>query len=231
MLMRKDFRPAVRNRRMTARARHWSTSLALAGLLVLPSGCAAQSSAQSQAAPRGGAAPTARATATGFESRPWRNEDFRLGPGDRLRVDVFRDEQMSQNLQVRPDGKITLPQVGDITAAGLTPQELATAVTAELKTFIVDPVVTVIVQEATSAQVHVVGEVGSPGSIVMHGPMDALTALAQAGWLKEFADKGGIHIQRMVGDRMQKIDVDYKRLMRGEGEPVFLQPGDRLVVP
>lgn len=205
------------------------TSLVLVGLL-LPLGCAAQASAQSASASRSGAAASARA-ATAVDTRPWTDEDFRLGPGDRIRIDVFRDDQMSQNLQIRPDGKITLPQVGDITAAGLTPGELDDAITGRLQAFIVDPVVTVIVQEATSAQVHVIGEVGSPGSIVMHGPMEVLTALAQAGWLKEFANKGNIHIQRTVNGRLQRIDVDYRGLMRGEGGPVFLQPGDRLVVP
>jgi polysaccharide export outer membrane protein len=209
----------------------WPTSLVLTGLLLLPSGCAAQASATQSASASRPAAASVRAAATGFDSRPWIDEDFRLGPGDRLRVDVFGDERMSQDLQIRPDGKITLPQVGELTAAGLTSLELDDAVTAALTAVIVDPVVTVIVLEATSAQVHVIGEVGSPGSLIMHGPLEVLTALAQAGWLREFADKGGIHIQRTTGDRLQKIAVDYKRLMKGEGEPVFLQPGDRLVVP
>jgi polysaccharide export outer membrane protein len=209
----------------------WSLLMVLGAGLMMPVACAAQtSSAQNTRAPRTTNAVNTRAAA-GTSTPAWSKEDFKLGPGDKLRIDVYRDEQMSQNVQIRPDGKVTLPQVGEVVAAGLTAQELDDTLTAALKKFIVDPVVTVIVQEATSAKFSVVGKVHGPGTFIMTGPMEVLEALAQAGDLTDFAKRGDIHIQRTVGSQVLTIPVDYRRLMRGESAPVFLQPGDRLVVP
>jgi polysaccharide biosynthesis/export protein len=209
----------------------WSSLTFLTAGLLLPVACAAQTSAAqpNTTTPRTGTA-AARAAA-GTSTPAWTLEDFKLGPGDKLRIEVFRDEQMSQSLQIRPDGKITLPQVGEVVAAGLTAQELDDALTAAMKKFIVDPVVTVIVQEATSAKFTVVGQVRNSGTFTMTGPVEVLEALALAGDLTDFAKRGDIHIQRTVDNRFLRIPVDYRRLMRGESAPVFLQPGDRLVVP
>lgn len=209
----------------------WLSMAFVTASLLLPVASAAQTSPTQQqpTTPRTGTA-AARAAA-GTSTPAWSQEDFKLGPGDKLRIEVFRDEQMSQDLQVRPDGKITLPQVGEIVAAGLTAQQLDDALTAAMKKFVVDPVVTVIVQEATSAKFTVVGQVRSPGTFIMSGPVEVLQALAEAGDVTDFAKRGDIHIQRTVGNQFLRIPVDYRRLMRGEGAPVFLQPGDRLVVP
>jgi polysaccharide export outer membrane protein len=164
--------------------------------------------------------------------RAWANEEYRLGPGDKLRVEVYKDAQLSQSLQVRPDGKITLPLVGDMAAAGKTPIELRDALTSSLKEYVNNPVVTVIVVEATAAQVYVIGEVASPGTLVMQGPMTVLQALAQVGGLREFADRDDIRILRKgTTGTVRTIDFDYKRALKGETEPMYLQPGDTIVVP
>jgi polysaccharide biosynthesis/export protein len=182
-------------------------------------------------APAPGATTSSRTTASSAV-RPWNEQEYRLGPGDKLRVEVYREPQLSQSLQVRPDGKVTLPLVGDLPAAGRTSIELRDALTTSLKEYVTNPVVTVIVVEATAAQVFVVGEVSSPGTQVMQGPLTVLQALAQAGGLKEFANAGDIRILRKAGTGPQQtIEFDYKAALKGKIDPVYLQPGDTIVVP
>src|ERR1700704_379116 len=96
--------------------------------------------------------------------------DYQLVRGDKLRIEVYKDPQLSQSVQIRPDGKITLPLVGDISASGQTPIELRDQVTRSLKEFMNNPTVTVIVVEAIASQVVVMGEVSHPGSVQLHGP-------------------------------------------------------------
>jgi polysaccharide export outer membrane protein len=163
--------------------------------------------------------------------RPWEKDEYRLGPGDKLRIEVYKDPQLSQSLQVRPDGKITLPLIGDYLAAGKTPIELRDALTTSLKEYVTNPVVTVIVVEALAAQVYVIGEVTNPGTLVMQGPMSVLQALAQVGGLREFADRDDVRILRKTSAGVQTIPFNYKRAVKGETEPLFLQPGDTVVVP
>ena len=196
-------------------------TLVLAGLLIVPVAADAQS--------RG--ADSTNTTAAVTNTRPWANEEYRLGPGDKLRVEVYREEQLSQSLQVRPDGKITLPLIGDVMASGKTSLELRDQLATSLKEYVTNPVVTVIVQEATAAQVYVIGEVASPATLVMQGPMTVLQALAQVGGLREFADRDDIRILRKTGTSVRTIGFNYKKAIKGELEPVFLQPGDTIVVP
>lgn len=164
----------------------------LLGTLVLAAVALAPVSAGAQSPRNAGG----RASTAVTNTRAWSDQEYRLGPGDKLRVEVYRETQLSQSLQVRPDGKITLPLVGDLMAAGRTPIELRDALSTSLKEYVTNPVVTVIVVEATAAQVFVIGEVTSPGVQVMQGPMTVLQALAQAGGLREFASRGNIRILR-----------------------------------
>lgn len=189
----------------------------------------AQDPSSQQATPQGPDAPvSARSAAT----RTWTEQEYRLGAGDKLRVEVYREPQLSQSLQVRPDGKITLPLVGDIPATGRTAIELRDAVSTALKEYVTNPVVTVIVTDALAAQVYVIGEVASPGAQVMQGPMTILQALAQAGGLKEFADRGDIRVLRKdPNGSTRTLPFDYKNALRGRVEPMPLQPGDTVVVP
>jgi polysaccharide export outer membrane protein len=146
-------------------------------------------------------------------------------------VEVYGESQLSQSLQVRPDGKVTLPLVGDVAAAGRTSIELRDTLTESLRKYVTNPVVTVIVQEATAAQISVIGEVGATGPQVLRGPTTVLEALAQAGGLKEFAKKGDIRILRKTATGIQTLPFNYKDAIRGRLEPVYLQPGDTIVVP
>jgi polysaccharide export outer membrane protein len=159
------------------------------------------------------------------------NPDYRVGPGDKLRIEVYKDTQLSQSLQVRPDGKITLPLVGDIQASGLTPIELRDDITGKLKEYITTPVVTVIVVEASAATAYVVGEVNHPGAVTLQGgQLTVLQALALAGGLKDFADSKNIRILRKSIVGVSTINFNYKDAIRG-AQSVYLRPGDTVVVP
>ena len=157
--------------------------------------------------------------------------DYRLGPGDKLRVEVYKDAQLSQSLQVRPDGKVTLPLVGDLQASGLTPLELRDRITESLREYVTNPVVTVIVVETIAPLVYVMGEVNNPGSIELHGPLTALQALAMAGGFKDFANTKNIKVMRRTNRGVQTIAFNYRDALRGEGTPMMLQPGDTVIVP
>ena len=168
---------------------------------------------------------------SGIRSDAGTSPDYRLRLGDKLRIEVHRDAQLSQSVQIRPDGKITLPLVDDISAIGRTPSELRDEITKELTEYVARPVVTVIVVEATSPVAYVVGEVTHPGSIeIKDDRLTVLQAIAMAGGLKDFADKRHIRVLRrsVTGDRV--IEVDYKSATSGKS-PVYLQPGDTVVVP
>src|SRR5436190_6159099 len=156
-------------------------------------GVASNSAAQSRfpgAAPQPGSRATAPATPAPMPPpeplpRDTKNAasaplvpDYQLGAGDKLRIEVFRDAQLSQSVQVRPDGKITLPLIGDIEAAGSTPAELDEEITRSLKTYMNNPSVTVIVVEAVAATAYVIGGVNHPGSVQLQGPVTVLQAIA-----------------------------------------------------
>ncbi len=156
---------------------------------------------------------------------------YRLGPGDKLRIEVYKDQQLSQSVQIRPDGKITLPLVGDLDATGRTPIELRDTITGLLKEYMTNPVVTVIVVEATAAVAYVMGEVNHPGTVTLQGgPLTVLQALAIAGGLKDFANTKNIRILRRSPGGVQTIAFDYKQAIRGSA-PVYLRPGDTVIVP
>jgi polysaccharide biosynthesis/export protein len=162
---------------------------------------------------------------------PSTSDEYRLGGGDKLRIEVYKDTQLSQSVQIRPDGKITLPLIGDLEAAGRTPIELRDTIARQLKEYMNNPVVTVIVVEATAAVAYVTGEVNHPGVIQLQGgPLSVLQALAMAGGLKDFANAKNIRILRRGPAGLQTIAFNYKDAIRGAA-PVYLRPGDTIVVP
>jgi polysaccharide export outer membrane protein len=159
--------------------------------------------------------------------------DYRLAAGDKLRIEVYKDAQLSQSLQIRPDGKVTLPLVGDVTAAGRTSVELRDAIGAALTEYIEKPVVTVIVVETSPQVVYVTGEVNKPGPVALTaGHMSILQALSVAGGFTDFAHKKDILILRKGTSGQQTLKFNYKDAL-DEGnkkEPLQLQPGDTIVV-
>jgi polysaccharide export outer membrane protein len=209
-----------------------STLFAITGcaLLLVPPALVLADQNQPQTK-RTDAAPAAakRADAAG-QARP-AEDDYRLGAGDKLRVEVYKDQQLSQSLQIRPDGKITLPLIGDVRAAGLTPIELREAITSSLKEYVTNPVVSVIVVETVASQVFVMGEVNRPGSIPLPGALTVLQALAMAGGFKDFANTKDIRVLRRGPSGPETIPFNYKSAMKGEARPVYLRAGDTIIVP
>jgi polysaccharide export outer membrane protein len=161
------------------------------------------------------------------------NEEYHLGPGDKLRIEVYKDEQLSQSVQVRPDGKITLPLIGDLTAASHTAIELRDRITESLKEYVTNPTVTVIVVEALASQVYVMGEVTNPGTMQLHGPTTILQALAMAGGFKEFANTKDVKVlrPRSGSDSIETIRFNYKDVINGDAKPFYLRSGDTVIVP
>jgi polysaccharide export outer membrane protein len=158
--------------------------------------------------------------------------DYRLVPGDKLRIEVYRDAQLSQSLQVRPDGKITLPLVGDVPAEGRTSAELRDALVTSLKDYNTNPVVTVIVVETVPPVFYVMGEVNNPGTFQIKGQISAVQALAMAGGFKDFAKTKNIKILRKSArGAHETVGFNYKEAAGGKGPAVFMQPGDTIIVP
>jgi polysaccharide export outer membrane protein len=158
--------------------------------------------------------------------------DYRLVPGDKLRIEVYRDAQLSQSLQIRPDGKITLPLIGDVPAEGRTATELRDSLVTSLKEYNTNPVVTVIVVETVPPVFYVMGEVNSPGTFPIKGQVSAVQALAMAGGFKDFAKTKSIKILRKAGSGAQEnVKFNYKEAAEGKGPAVFMQPGDTIIVP
>jgi polysaccharide export outer membrane protein len=159
--------------------------------------------------------------------------DYRLVAGDKLRIEVYKDAQLSQSLQIRPDGKVTLPLVGDVAAAGRTSAELRDAIGAALTEYIAKPVVTVIVVETSPQVVYVTGEVNKPGPVALTGGhMSILQALSVAGGFTDFANKKDIRILRKGAAGMQTLKFNYKDALDDDNkrEPLQLQAGDTVVV-
>jgi polysaccharide export outer membrane protein len=158
-------------------------------------------------------------------------EEYRLGPGDKLRIEVYKDPQLSQSAQIRPDGKITLPLIGDVEASGQTPLELRDSIAASLKEYITNPTVTVIVVEALASQVFVMGEVTHPGPVQLHGPTTILQVLAVAGGFKEFANTKDVRVMRSTANGVQTLRFNYKEAVNGDAKPLYLRSGDTVIVP
>jgi polysaccharide biosynthesis/export protein len=159
------------------------------------------------------------------------NDEYHIGPGDKLWIEVYKDTQLSQSVQVRPDGKITLPLVGDMEATGRTPIELREMIAKSLKEYITNPTVTVIVVEALASQVFVIGEVSKPGPVQIYGPTTIMQVLAMAGGFKEFAKTKDVRVQRQNGNGLETIRFNYKDAVNGEIKPFYVRAGDTVIVP
>src|ERR1041385_1207689 len=154
-----------------------------------------------------------------------------IGADDTLHVDVWKEPDLTATLPVRSDGMISLPLLNDVQAAGLTPMQLAASITEKLKKYLSDPRVTVVVTQMNSQRVYVTGEVMHSGAMAMTPNMTVLQALASAGF-SQFANTKGIYILREENRAQKKYPVNYKKLVKGEGqENYLLKPGDTIVVP
>ncbi len=157
---------------------------------------------------------------------------FVIGPGDVLDINVWKNPDLSRVVPVRPDGRITLPLMGDVIAAGLTATELKTSLTTQVARFMTtSPEVTVIVAEVHSYQVFIQGQVQSPGTYPISGKTTLVQAIALAGGFGQFAATGRIAILRAAPSGTQRIVVNYDRVVDGRALDVVLRPGDTIIVP
>ena len=158
---------------------------------------------------------------------------YKIGPQDVLRIDVWKEAEISRSVPVRPDGKISLPLLNDVQASGLTAMELANVITEGLKKFINSPQVTVSVFEINSRRVYVTGEVTRPGAFPLLPNMTVLQALTSAGGFTQFARTKKIYVLRSESGRQVKHPFNYNDVVKGnhQEDNIVLQPGDTIVVP
>ena len=161
------------------------------------------------------------------------DSSYKIGPQDVLRIDVWKEAEISRAVPVRPDGKISLPLLNDVQASGLTAMELANNITEGLKKFINNPQVTVSVTEINSRRVYVTGEVSKPGAYPLLPNMTALQAVTSAGGFTQFARTKNIYILRTEGGKQTKYPFNYNDVVKGKrpDDNITLQPGDTIVVP
>jgi polysaccharide biosynthesis/export protein len=182
----------------------------------------AQEINQQQSAPGG----TAKASATS-------DPNYVIGPQDVLDVDVWKEAELTRDVPVRPDGKISLPLVNDVQAAGLTPTQLSEEISTELKKFITNPQVTVIVNQINSQRVYILGEMTRPGAYPLLPGMTVLQALSSAGGFTPFASLKKIYVLRSEGGKQEKFPFNYKEVVKGKSadQNIVLKAGDQIVVP
>ena len=154
---------------------------------------------------------------------------FELGPEDILRIQVWREPELSSGVQIRPDGKISLPLIGELQAAGLTPEALKNKIVEALSEYINKPEVMVTLQAVQSRRYHITGEVGRPGTFPLVVPVTVLEALTNAGGFREFANPKKIHILR----KGKLIKFNYNDVIKGKNmeQNILIQNGDYIVVP
>jgi polysaccharide export outer membrane protein len=190
-------------------------------LLVLPA------SARQNSAPPPASAPQAAPKSATVDP------NYVIGPQDILDVSVWKEPEVSRSVPVRPDGKISLPLLNDVQAAGLTPGQLMAQISTGLGKFMTNPEVTVIVTAINSQRVYILGEVSRSGGYVLLPGLTVLQALSNAGGLTQFANGKKIYVLRPDGPKQDKLYFNYKEVLDGKHpeQNVVLKPGDTVVVP
>jgi polysaccharide export outer membrane protein len=194
----------------------------------LAAGCFTATAAAQEPTPANGTTPpateaAARAAAAG---------EYQIGPEDVLDISVWKNPELSRKVPVRPDGRVSLPLINDIQAAGLTPSALREQLAQRLGEFVPSPEVSVIVQEVHSLKVSVMGAVKMPGRFELKSPATVLECLALAQGFTEFANRDRIVVIRQNGGADTRIPFNYRKVSEGsDQENFFVRPGDIIVVP
>jgi polysaccharide export outer membrane protein len=156
---------------------------------------------------------------------------YLIGISDLLEISVWGEPNLSRQVTVRNDGFISLPLAGEIQAAGKTPSQLKTALESVLTKYIKDPRVAIIITEPRSKRYYVQGEITHPGQFTLDQDLSLTQVIPIAGGFTQFADKGSIVIIRTEGDKKIRMEVDYKKILKGKSEDIPIKPGDNIVVP
>ena len=205
-------------------------SILFTGLLVLSLGTSVRAHQDTNPGKTNSASATAAATPASAAST---DADYKIGPQDVLRIDVWKENEISRTTPVRPDGRISLPLLNDVQAAGLTPTQLAGVITDGLKKYITNPQVTVGVTEINSRRVYVTGEVTKPGAFPLLPGMTVLQAVTSSGGFTQFAKTKAIYVLRTEEGKQVRHPFNYKEVVSGKKPElnILLQPGDVIVVP
>ena len=212
---------------------------------VFPSGCclllstlysvqAQDSKVKTVVAPTNAEAPSGTPVAISASNAKPHDDVFVIGSDDVLAVNVWKEAEISRTVTVRPDGKITLPLVGELQASAKTPKQLEDEISNKLSGYISDPAVTVIVQEMRSQRFNILGQVAHPGSYVISNSTTVLDAIALGGGYRDFAKQKSIYILRRNPDGTQaRLICNYKEVIKGRHpeQNIKIEPGDTIVVP
>jgi polysaccharide biosynthesis/export protein len=180
--------------------------------------------------------PEAAHVGNGVETKavqPNEEPGYVIGAQDVLDISVWKEPDVTRTVPVRPDGKISLPLVKDIQAAGLTPMQLESLITQKLQKFVTDPQVSVIVKEINSRRIFILGEVNRSGAFTLLPNMTILQGLSGAGGFTQFANLKGIYLLRLESGKEVKYPFNYKEVINGQNpnQNILLKPGDTIVVP
>jgi polysaccharide export outer membrane protein len=204
----------------------------LAGLVLLPQAHAQDTQGQATAKTQG--QKTDPGVSTSNPATPViQDAEYKIGPQDVLQIDVWKEPEITRTIPVRPDGKISLPLVNDVQAAGFTAMQLAAVIREGLTKYLTNPQVTVTVTTINSRRVFLTGELSRTGSLPLLPNMTVLQALSSAGGFTPFAKMRDIYILRIENGRQTKYPFHYKDVVKGkrQEENILLQPNDVIVVP
>ena len=159
--------------------------------------------------------------------------NYVIGTDDLLGIVYWRDKEMSTDARVRPDGRISIPLINEVQAAGLTPEELQKKITEESAKFMEDASITIVVREIHSLKVFITGEVNKPGPYPITSVTTVMQLISLAGGLREYANSKNIMIMRKEGDKQTSLKFNYKEVAAGKNlkQNIDLKPGDTVVVP
>ncbi len=203
----------------------------LIGLLLMPLGLGWNAAAQSTDSTSSQKPDAGKTSAAAPTPATTEQEDYHIGPQDVVQIDVWKEPEISRTIPVRPDGKISLPLLNDVQAAGLTAMQLAGNIHEGLTKYLNNPQVTVTVNQINSRRVFVTGEVARSGALPLLPSMTVLQALSSSGGFTQFAKEKGIYILRNENGKQVKHPYNYKDVLKGKKEDILLQPGDVIVVP
>ncbi len=180
-----------------------------------------------------GMSPMTEAQAGATQATPPDQEKYLLGPEDAIEISVWKEPDLTKQLVVRPDGKITYPLIGEVQAAGLMVKELQKEISKRLEKYVTDANVTVILLKAQYYKIYVTGKVNKPGDFIVGRPPTVMQAISMAGGLTPFAAPGSIVVLRQVGGKEEAYSFNYNAVAKGRDleQNRTLLPGDVVVVP
>ena len=206
------------------RIRSWHRLVSVLALTTASAVVASAAGQNAAARPSSAVAPVASASAV---------DEYVIGPDDVLSISFWREKDLSADVTVRPDGKVTVPLLNDIVASGRTPEQLRDAIQQMARAYLEDPTPTVVVKEIKSRRVFITGQVEKPGPYPLNDRLTVLQLIAVAGGLKEFADGKDITVMRNFNGRVVALPFNYRDVIRRKhlDQNVELRPGDTVVVP